>query len=299
MGRLSYRLLDVFTQTPLAGNPLAVFPDAAGLSGELMQRIAAELNLSETVFVTEGDAASRRYAVRIMTPKTELPFAGHPTIGTAVALADPLAGQEKSLGVQLIEPIGAIDLQVELESPGIGTARFVAPATPRRLETGASREDVAALLGLELEAVRPGAPRAWSAGVPFLCVGLTSADALAAIAFSSRIWQERFAREPAPHIYAYHVGAKAPEEARARMFAPAMGIAEDPATGAAAVAFAGELAVVTGTSDGHLRSAIRQGESMGRPSRLSLEVEVAAGAVTSVRLGGSAVIIGEGALTLP
>ena len=112
MKKLHYKLLDVFTDTPFAGNPLAVFPEAAGLTGAQMQRIAAELNLSESVFVVDRDAAAGRYTVRIMTPGTELPFAGHPTIGTAVALASE-AGATAGVTLELVEVIGPVPVTVE------------------------------------------------------------------------------------------------------------------------------------------------------------------------------------------
>ncbi|WP_290649183.1 PhzF family phenazine biosynthesis protein [Aquisalimonas sp.] len=298
---LDYQLLDVFTDTPLAGNPLAVFPDAGLLDAKAMQRIAGELNLSETVFVTEAHAHAGRFTIRIMTPKVELPFAGHPTIGAAVALADLRQSQgiASSKPIELIEPIGTISVYVDRLGDGIGRGRFAAPRVPAEIAVDVSRDEAAAMLGVEPEAVAPEGLRAWSAGVPFLCVPITSHEALAAVALNQSLWEARCANGPAPHVYAYVLDPEVPESTAARMFAPAMGVAEDPATGAAAIAFAGELAVRTGVTAGHVRTAIHQGQAIGRPSVLHVAADVAEGAVTAVWLSGCAVRVGNGSLTIP
>lgn len=297
MTTLAYTLVDVFTETPLAGNPVAVFGDAGGLPVELMQAIAAELNLSETVFVTAADADAGRYTVRIMTPATELPFAGHPTIGTAVALARR-AGSAEVATIELAEAIGAVAVTVEPSGPRGGRARFTAPRPPAAIDNPVAADTAAGVLGLDPGAIA-AAPRSWSAGVPFLFVPVASRQALASIRLDGAGWQRHLADTPAPHVYAYWLAPGAPGEVHARMFAPAMGIAEDPATGAGAVALAGELAARLGVADGRIRATIHQGEAVGRPSRLELEARVAAGAVAEARLGGPAVVVGEGALRLP
>jgi len=294
MNTLDYTLLDVFSDKPLAGNPLAVFPHAGDLPADLMQRIAAELNLSETVFVTAADPAGGRYTVRIMTPASELPFAGHPTIGTAVALAMG-AGAGEALSVELTEPIGPVSVAVEITGTDGGRARFTAPQTPARVDNPISRATAAALLELDPADVVT-APRSWSAGVPFLCVPVASAGALEAVRLDTAVWERLIAPAAAPHVYAYWLPEHDPGQVHARMFAPAMGITEDPATGAAAIAFSGELAARLGVADGRLDAAIHQGAAVGRPSRLELEARVAGGAVMQARLSGPAVVIGEGAL---
>ncbi|UEX76917.1 PhzF family phenazine biosynthesis protein [Sediminicurvatus halobius] len=276
MATLDYELLDVFTDIPLAGNPLAVFPEAAGLSDARMQRIAAELNLSETVFVTDGQPATGRYTVRIMTPATELPFAGHPTIGTAVALARR-AGAREATTLTLVEGVGPVQVQVEPGAADTGRAVLTAPAPPAPVPTDVDGDTAAAVLGVEPQALA-GAPRAWSAGVPFLCVPLASRATLDAIRLDTGRWQAALADGPAPHVYAYWLAGEDLPRVHARMFAPAMGIAEDPATGAAAVAFAGELVTRLGAEESALHATIHQGEALGRPSRLELEVDVSGAA---------------------
>jgi len=297
MPTLDYELLDVFTDTPLAGNPLAVFLEAAGLSDARMRRIAAELNLSETVFVTDGQPAAGRYTVRIMTPATELPFAGHPTLGTAVALARR-AGARQTIRLTLVEGVGPVQVQVEPGPADTGRALLTAPAPPEPVPTDVDGETTAAVLGVEPEALA-AAPRAWSGGVPFLCVPLASRAALDAARVDTGRWQAALADSPAPHVYAYCLAGDDPPRVHARMFAPAMGIAEDPATGAAAVAFAGELVTRLGAQETTLHATIHQGEALGRPSRLELEVDVSGGGIGSVRLGGPSVAIGSGRLRLP
>lgn len=294
---LRYKLLDVFTDTPLSGNPLAVFTNADHLSREQMQRIAAELNLSETVFITAADTAAGRYGIRIMTPTTELPFAGHPTIGTAVALA---CGESASAArnIELVESVGPVSVRVDPAGTRAGRAWFTAPRLPEPVDNPVERSVAAALLGLDAGQLEERNARSGSAGVPFLFVPVLSPEALAATRLDHGVWESHLAASPAPHVYAYCVTALDPLEIHARMFAPAMGIVEDPATGAAAVAFALELVQLLGWRKGELAAIIHQGEAMGRPPRLELGIAVSSGAVSRVTLGGHAVIVGEGTFHL-
>ncbi len=293
-----YRLLDVFTDKPFAGNPLAVVTDAHGLSDATMQSIAAEFNLSETVFVFPRRDTDMTFDLRIMTPQIELPFAGHPTVGTAVTLALARSEPGPAMTFTLVPPIGPIAAQAERLGSDTGRARFTAPKLPERLPVKCDAALAAKLLGLPVSAIAKWGPTAWSAGVPFVFIPLTSEDALASILIDLGLWKTSVSQSPAPHLYPYLLDPRQPEEVQARMFAPAMGIAEDAATGGAAAAFAGEYATVLRLGDGDHAVVIRQGETMGRPSRLDLNLRIASNKLARVTLGGSAVVIGEGNLKL-
>lgn len=299
--RLRYHTLDVFTDRPFGGNPLAVFPDARGLPGAWMQRIARELNLSETVFVLPPEAGGTRRA-RIFTPGVELPFAGHPTVGTALLLAwlgevDAAGGETE---IVLEEGVGPVPVRIRAEG---GRAVFAQLAAAQRPEVGPpppSPEALAAVLGVKEDEIGSGdrAPAAVSCGVGFTIVPVRDREVLGRVRLSPAEWERTLANGWAPHVY-----AAAPHEGDARrfqvrMFAPAMGIPEDPATGAAACAFAGYLAMREG-SDGSLAWTVDQGIEMGRPSVLHLEADVAGGQVTAVRVGGGAAPVSEGWMEVP
>jgi len=289
--------LDVFTETPFEGNPLAVLPDATGLDPGLMQRIAAEFNLSETAFVLPGSPPS----VRIYTPREELPFAGHPTIGTAHALVragtlDP-SGPE---GAALVEAAGTVRLTRD-EALAPGAIFLHAPVDPARGPDLPEPGLLAGMLRLAASDLHPHwPPEAWSAGVPFACIALRDPALLARIAFDVSTWTQLLRGTRAEKVYVFAPGA-APGQIAARMFAPSLGIGEDPATGAAAVALAGYLARHAGPPEPDTRVdwEIAQGTHMGRPSRLLLQYGVTAGGAASVRLGGHAVVVSEGRLLLP
>lgn len=295
-----YLLLDVFTQTQFEGNPLAVVIDPPTLTDGQMANIAREFNLSETIFL--GGVGGGRWTTRIFTPAHELPFAGHPTVGGAIALA--LTGRAQpspdltAPTVVLVE--GAGDVPVGIVPTGAGLhATFQAPRSPS-LDAPIDRAQAAAVLnavGLEpsdaLTALEPGV---WNAGVPITVVPLASVDALGRVAVDTSKLAELVAAGLPPEIYLLAPDSSRSERWRARMFAPGIGIAEDPATGAAAVAAAGLLATVA--VDGEARWLIEQGVEMGRRSRLDLSATVRSGVAQTARLGGSAVLVGEGTLRL-
>ncbi|WCS26383.1 PhzF family phenazine biosynthesis protein [Methylobacterium sp. NMS14P] len=285
--------LDVFTERRLAGNPLAVVLDAEGLDTAAMQAIAREFNLSETVFVLPPAEARHRAALRIFTPARELPFAGHPTVGTAVLLAlqDPTRGDARAFGLE--EGIGIVPCVVETLADGTGgRARFRLPVLPDYLGPGPDPAVLARLLGLEPGDIGTGrhAPSRHGVGPTFTCVPVASIAALDA----ARTAQ---APDPADGLYLY---APDPEGTgqrwRVRMFAPNVGVPEDPATGSAASAFAGVLMQFEALGDGTHDVAIRQGEAMGRPSDIALQLTIAAGALQGVEIGGAAVILSDGSL---
>lgn len=286
-----YRILDVFTDTPLAGNPLAVVTDAEGLDTVRMQAIAREFNLSETVFVLPPDEARHRARLRIFTPMNELPFAGHPTVGTAVLLS-LLDGHETAAAFGLEEGIGIVACVTERRGERAGYARFRLPKLPAIVGEGLSHADAADALGLRAEEIGFGrhVPGERAVGGAFHLVPLASLDALArarAAAF------DRHLKGPHPAIFCY---APSDEGLRARMFAPALGVPEDPATGSAVACLAGALADYEGLGDGTHDFRIDQGVEMGRPSRIELQIVLREGKLASGEIGGGAVVVAEGAL---
>ncbi|MBB6308560.1 PhzF family phenazine biosynthesis protein [Xanthobacter tagetidis] len=292
---LSYVLVDVFTDTPFGGNPLAVFTKAEGLSDGEMQAIARELNLSETTFVSPPPAGEEGYSVRIFTPLSELPFAGHPTIGTALVLHALVGGTR----IVLHETIGPVPVRI-LASAGAPRAVLSSPKMPERIADAPPASLLARLLGLAPDDVLDGAvtPACCSGGVPFTFIPVRDRAALARIRLDGALWQAQIAQGPAPHLYALAMEDwGAGTDICARMFAPSMGIAEDPATGVAAVALAAYLAGLRTLAEGEARFAIRQGEDMGRPSLVELTVDVSGGRISGVHVGGGAVRIGGGALS--
>ena len=301
---LRYHTLDVFTDRVFGGNPLAVFPDGRGVSDRTMQRIAREMNLSETVFVLPPDEAAHARRLRIFTPAAELPFAGHPTVGTAFLLAAlgevPLDGDE----TRIVLEEGAGPVPVRIRARG-GAPVFTELTAARLPETGPPpppRAELAALLGLAEDDLLDGewTPGGASCGVPFLFVPLRGREALARARLDPARWETLLAGWWAPSVYVLSRDPELPgSDVRARMFAPAMGITEDPATGGAAAALAGYLAARSPRREGTLRWTVEQGFEMGRPSILQVEADVRAGEVAAVRVGGASVRVAEGVLRLP
>ena len=296
-----FQTLDVFTETALAGNPLAMVFGAEGLDDIRMQAIAAEFNLSETVFVFEPRNAVNSARVRIFTPKRELPFAGHPTVGAAALIAHERAGdllRAQDLRIVLEEPIGDVVCVARRRKGHALAAYFELPKLPERLlAKPPSRAEIGSGLGLEPEDIGFEAhePSLYSAGAPFLFVPVRSLDAISRAAPGAMPWAIRdgpaaflYTRETAREGSAYH----------ARMFAGAWGVAEDPATGSAAAAFAGVVQEFDRPRDGEHMLVIEQGFEMGRPSLIALGLVIEAGALASATIGGSVVLIANGSLDL-
>ncbi len=289
--------LDVFTPTRLAGNPLAVVLDAEGLSDADMLALTREFNLSETVFVYPPADPAHRARLRIFTPGRELPFAGHPTVGTAVLLStrDGVGTAE----FVLEEQVGPVRCRVRPLGGDAGHAEFDLPRLPTRESGEGNRDAMAAALGLDLAdldlATSP--VESWSAGNPFTFVPVRSLDAIRrcrieigkfeqAFGDGGRAAAFVFCREPIDPGNDFH----------ARMFAPGMGPLEDPATGSAVAAFAGYLAARGSQPDGERLVRVEQGYEMGRPSLIELRMRLAGGRVASASIGGPAVIVSEGTL---
>jgi trans-2,3-dihydro-3-hydroxyanthranilate isomerase len=286
--------LDVFTGRRFAGNPLAVVLEPAGLDTDSMQAVAREFNLSETVFVLPPEAAANRAKLRIFTPTRELPFAGHPTVGTAVLLAriDGRAHGE----IVLEEGVGPVSCRVESRSEGRGFARFDVPKPPEKVGEVVDVRAVAAALSLASDEIGwdGTVPAKWSAGNPFVFVPLRSLDAVARSRPDLARWDAvfgnagafLFCRQTIERGNAFH----------ARMFAPHHGVAEDPATGSAAAAFTGWAALHGDLSEGDHELRLEQGYEMGRPSLITLFVTLRAGGLAAASIGGEAIEVSEGTI---
>jgi trans-2,3-dihydro-3-hydroxyanthranilate isomerase len=288
--RRRFATLDVFTDRRFTGNPLAVVLDAGELDTTAMQAIAREFGHPETVFVFAPADAKHRARVRIFTPARELQFAGHPTVGTAVLLGlrdGAAAGRE----LVLEEGIGPVRCTLEASGSGAGRARFTLPQLPAEAGPAADNASIAAALSLAPSDLGESRPARWSAGNPFTFVPLVTRAAVARCrpnldkfeaAFGAAVYV--FCRETVEPAHQFY----------ARMFAPGMGVAEDPATGSAAAAFAGLLA--SGLGDGTHTTVIEQGYDMGRPSLIHLVTTVEAGRLVAAAIGGDAVVVTEGTL---
>jgi trans-2,3-dihydro-3-hydroxyanthranilate isomerase len=298
-----FHTLDVFTGQKLAGNPLAVVHDSHGLDTAGMQAIARELNLSETVFVLPPDDPVNTARIRIFTPAYELPFAGHPTVGSAVLLAllrAPELVRGTGVVVALEETIGLIKAEVRQSTGRAARAVFDLPKIPSSPpEPPRDPGLIAEALGLALDDILTDhhCPANASGGVPYTMVPLASLDALArARSAPTPAFEAAFGGTSHPCCFLYV--RTGPATWQTRMFAPLAGILEDPATGSAAAAFAGTLMAFESLADGSHQHVLAQGVEMGRPSEIVLTLQVEGGALRSASIGGEAVIISEGTLHL-
>lgn len=290
MIRLPYVIVDVFTTLPGGGNPLAVVFDAESLDDRALQRIAREFNFSETSFVLPADDPSCDHRLRIFTPTREVPFAGHPNIGTAAVLAQ--RGMAERGQLRLEELAGVVEIEVKsLPDPW---ARLRAPGELTRGEAIAVSQ-VAAALGLN-EAdidVSQHAPVEASVGLPFTMVQLTTREALARAEVNVSALKAAHADGINPDLHCY---VREGQNIETRMFAPMDGVVEDPATGSANCALVALLTALHDEDELTLEWDVSQGVDMGRPSALALTTEKTAGHVRSVWLAGHSRIFAEGLL---
>jgi len=295
MRSFEFETYDVFTDQRFAGNPLAVVMDARGLSDEEMQTITREFNLAETSFVLPPEDASNAARVRIFTPGYEMPFAGHPTVGTAIAIARSrgLSGE-----IKLELNIGVFPVIVETQSDG-GFAEFQNPNLPQENGSPPAVEAIEAALSLPAGSIDIGAhkPRRIGAGVDFI-YGKAPIDVVRSARVNSAAW-DALKLEQIVGVYLYAEGGEDKDAAyHARMFAPDAGIIEDPATGSAAAALPGQIALSENLSDGDHHWVIEQGFEMGRPSQINARVMIANGAVNAVHIGGHVVAVQKGQIFL-
>jgi trans-2,3-dihydro-3-hydroxyanthranilate isomerase len=299
--QLPYHVLDVFTDTRFGGNPLAVVLDADGLDPQRMQTVAREFNLSETVFVLTPQNPAHTARVRIFTPASELPFAGHPTVGTAALLAEIRAEIGASPPgdalVVLEEAIGIVRAGVRLRLGAPPYAEFAAPRLPAEAGTLAPAERLAAALGLIPAEIgfENHRPTRYTAGNPFAFVPVASLAAIAKARVAQPHWEAALGGQGLIGAFLYcRQTVHTTSSFHARMFAPDFGVAEDPATGSAAAAFAGVVQHFDRLPDGQHKRLIEQGYEMGRPSLIALTMEMAHGKLAAVRIGGHAVRVAEG-----
>jgi trans-2,3-dihydro-3-hydroxyanthranilate isomerase len=291
MTRYDFETLDVFTDRKFAGNPLAIVMDARGLSTADMLTITREFNLSETTFVLPPEDAQNTARVRIFTLGYEMPFAGHPTVGTAIAIA---RARKLSGELRLELNTGVFPVKIDLDRPA-AFAEFQNPKLPTENGVAADAALIEAALTLPAGSVDRTAhrPRLVGAGVNFLFAKAPLAAVRNARLNSGAY--DALALNQTIGILLYADGGEAADATyHARMFAPNAGIPEDPATGSAAAALPGQIALSQKLADGTHRWVIEQGFEMGRPSRICATVATAGGAVTAVRIGGEAVPVMRG-----
>ncbi|PWE54379.1 phenazine biosynthesis protein PhzF [Metarhizobium album] len=301
-----YSIYDVFTDVRLAGNPLAVVFDADGLSDAAMQAIAAEMNLSETVFCLAPANPGHAATIRIFTPARELPFAGHPTVGAAIALAERAhSGRSGALDLVSVldEKVGPVRCAVRLKPEEASFAEFDLPRKSVKIAAKLDRQALADALSLKSTEIgfENHVPSVWSAGFPFLMIPVHDLSAAQRLEFDAHLWERTvpFVEGRLASAYVYcrggvHHGAKF----HARMFSPEMGIPEDPATGSAVAALSGPIHHFDALPDGHHALVIEQGVEMGRASFIHLHIDVEAQDIAAARIGGQAVRVAAGVLDL-
>jgi trans-2,3-dihydro-3-hydroxyanthranilate isomerase len=300
--KLSFVTVDVFTGTQFAGNPLGVVLNAEGLSGGQMQAIAAEFNLAETTFILPPKDPAHTAEVRIFTPRYEMPFAGHPNVGTAFALARIGTSYGRTIdsrGVIFEEKAGLVPISFLKEGGRVTGARL---GSPQMLTLGADvpAELIASACSLSVNDVesRNHPPVIASCGAPFILAELRGRERLAAATARSDVFMRDISKLPVTSLFVYTHVAESGLDIRARMFAPHHGIAEDPATGSANVALIGLLAHLRPEADLRISKTIAQGVEMGRPSLLHAEAEKNNGTVTATYIGGRCVPVMSGTIEL-
>jgi trans-2,3-dihydro-3-hydroxyanthranilate isomerase len=296
-----YITVDVFTDRAFGGNPLAVVLDAGGLSTAQMQAIASEFNYSETTFVLPPRDSAHDAQVRIFTVRSEIPFAGHPNVGTAFVLAMQAAKPPERFLFE--EGAGLVPVEIFNEKGSVIGAELTAPQHLKKL-TQFSAEQAAACVSLSTADIRTDRhpPQIVSVGLPFLVAELASRDALRRARPDAAAFARTFPCDGSDAVYLYTRDvppAERPCDLQARMFHPgSSGLSEDPATGSATAAAAALLADLSGERDGELKLRIGQGVDLGRPSLLLTRVGKANGAVASAHVGGRCVQIMEGSFRL-
>jgi trans-2,3-dihydro-3-hydroxyanthranilate isomerase len=294
-----YYICDVFTETRFGGNQLAVLPEAVGLSTQQMQEIAREFNFSETTFVLPAKAGHTRH-VRIFTPAREIPFAGHPNIGTAFVLASTgeFGEIKSSLTVTFEEQSGLVSVAIHEAGGKVASCELTAPQS---LSFGKTLpvELVAAAIAIDSQEIvtKTHGPQVASVGLPFIMVELRDRSVLERARISMSGFEALAAEDVMPDVYLYTRGTDG-FDIRARMFAPLSGVPEDPATGSANCALAGLLAHYSQDFNGSFSWRIAQGVEMGRPSTLIARAEKKDGVVQTTRIGGAAVLVSEGTIYL-
>jgi len=292
--RYDFMTLDVFPDKPFGGNQLAVLTDARRLTSEAMQLIAREFDYPETTFVLPPDDPAHARRVRIFTPGGELPFAGHPTVGTACALV--LANICSAGELVLEEGVGPVTVSTKQDGSNYA-ARLRVERAPETTETVPNAADMAAVVSLSAADVL----QVFAAGMGprFNYVQVASEELVDAAQLDHHHWRRAVADSWAPAVYIFAGDLRDGAKLYGRMFAPSFGIPEDPATGAAAAALVGTAAVRFGGASGRFALDIVQGVAMGRPSFISASAEVADGQIKAIEVGGTSTFIAEGKIEVP
>ena len=300
--KLEFTTVDVFTDRRFGGNPLAVVTNAQGLSTEQMQAIAAEFNLAETTFVLPPRDAAHTAEVRIFTPKAEMPFAGHPNVGTAFVLAragDSYGRRISGDRLAFEEKAGLVNMELTRENGAVAAACLAAPV-PLSMGEEFTPEFVADACSLKSADIKLDVHRPCiaSCGIPLVFAELKSRGALKSAAPRNDVFVRDLPRDRAVGIHLYVQAKEGDIDIQCRMFAPLMGVPEDPATGGANVALIGLLAHHRPEADLALAKTIGQGFDMGRPSILEASAEKKAGRVTATHIGGRCVPMMRGTIDL-
>lgn len=305
MARYRFLTADVFTDRPFGGNQLAVFPDALEIPEWRLLDVAREFNYSETTFVYPPARPHNTRRVRIFTPGGEVPFAGHPTVGTAHVLA--AIGEVKLTGdvtkIVFEEKVGPVPVAIRAEDGKPTFAQLTVAKLPQAGPTPPSNEKLADALGLaEDDILRDDwLPQGYTCGLPFLFVPVRDRAAVRRAHIRMEPWEQYLRESWAPEVFVFAAGGeRAGTDYHARMFAPGLSVPEDPATGSACAALAGYLSTrdPRGGAEGTTRWVIEQGFEMGRPSIIELELERKRGSVTAVRVGGASVLVSEGEMEI-
>jgi trans-2,3-dihydro-3-hydroxyanthranilate isomerase len=295
--KYTFHIVDVFSSTPFGGNQLAILPDAAGISTDGMQKIAREFNFGETTFVLPKNDPANTCRVRIFSPRTELDFAGHPSVGTACAL---VMKQDARLSdpIRLIleENIGPVTVDVTQRNGGF----YGALTLSGKIEapTGApSPTDLAAVLSIEPNEVSQSFFA--GVGVPVCFAQLNSNEAVDRATINRAAWTATLSRAWSPHLFFFAGNLRDGGKLYARMWAPALGIEEDNATGSACAALIGAMASEHDFGGTSCRLSIQQGVLMGRRSEMEAQASKSRGVVTSVSVGGATAYIASGEIEVP
>lgn len=301
---LPFYTLDVFTETRFAGNPLAVVLDADALDARIMQKIAREFGLSETVFISKPSNPAHSARMRIFTPAAEVPFAGHPTVGAAVLLTSlkrQFTSSESEALVLFEQSVGTVRVGVKLRAGTEPYAEFDAPKIPEPALGLPASERIAAAIGLLPSEIgfENHVPSRVVAGNSFALIPVASLEAMGKVAVNHAHWNAVFADSGILGAFLYARECQHTTSSfHARMFAPGLGIAEDPATGSAGICLAGAVHRFDKLPDGLHRRIIEQGFEMDRPSFMTLTMAVRNGRLETVRLGGHAVSVTSGSLDI-
>jgi trans-2,3-dihydro-3-hydroxyanthranilate isomerase len=295
--KYTFHVVDVFSSTPFGGNQLAILPDAAGISTEGMQKIAREFNFGETTFVLPKNDPANTCRVRIFSPRTELDFAGHPSVGTACALvmkqhvrlSDPIR-------LILEENIGPVTVDVTQRNGGFHGALTLSGKI--EAPTGApSPTDLAAVLSIEPSEVSQSFFA--GVGVPMCFAQLNSNEAVDRATINRAAWTATLSRAWSPHLFFFAGNLRDGGKLYARMWAPALGVEEDSATGSACAALVGAMASRHDFGGTSYRLSIQQGVLMGRRSEMEAQARKGGGVVTSVSVGGATAYIASGEIEVP